>query len=56
MSASSDAKLGMSTMWLARLITPIPAPRPSRAVAIGSPIAVNDPKLISRITIAARSR
>ena len=43
----------MSITWLARLITPIPAPRPRSAVAIGRPIALNDPKLISRIRIAA---
>ena len=44
----------MSMTWLARVISPMPAPRPSSAVTIGRPMALNDPKLISRITIAAR--
>ena len=52
-SASSDAKSGMFTTWLASAIRPTPAPSPSSAVAIGRPIAMNEPKLISRMTIAA---
>jgi hypothetical protein len=43
----------MLIIRLARPIRPIPATRPSAAVAIGRPIATNEPKLINRITIAA---
>ena len=33
----------------------MPTPRPSSVVRIGRPIAMNDPKVISRMTIAASS-
>ena len=52
-NASSEAKSAMSMIWLPRPIRPTPAARPNSAVAIGSPIATNEPKLSSRMTIAA---
>jgi hypothetical protein len=43
----------MLMIRLATPIRPIPATRPSAAVAIGRLIATNEPKLINRISIAA---
>ena len=52
-SASCEAKSAMSMSRLASPIRPRPRARPSSAVAIGRPIAVSEPKLMSRMTTAA---
>ena len=41
--------------WDPRPARLMPTPRPSRAVTIGRPIAMNEPKVISKTTIAASS-
>ena len=43
----------MSIACVPRPIRPTPVPSPKSAVTIGSPIARNEPKLISSTTIAA---
>ena len=43
----------MSTTCVNRAISPRPVPRPNSAVTIGSPIAITEPNVISRTTIAA---
>ena len=54
-AASSVAKSGMSITCEASPASPIPVPSPSRAVTIGRPIATNEPNVMNRMIIAARS-
>ena len=54
-AASSVPKVGTVSARLNRSMTPIPMPIPNRAVRIGRPMAITDPKAMSRMTIAART-
>ena len=53
MAASCGPNVGTTTPWLKSAMTPNPMPIPNRAVRIGSPMAITEPKAISRMMIAA---
>ena len=53
MAAMMGENDGAGTTWPSRAITDSPPPMPSRAVAIGRPIARNEPNAMSSTTAAA---
>ena len=53
-AASSWPKVGMAMAWLRRSMIAKEIATPKRAVRIGSPMAMTDPKATSRMITAAR--
>ena len=54
MAASSVPKVGTMSQRLSSETMATPTPMPNSAVTIGRPMAMSDPKAISRMTMAAR--